>query len=143
MYVALRQPMINSPWTICQAMGDPSHPHGCSARLWRETVASGGMKKGDTAVSPFRRRRRTGRGGHAADRRPPLRRGRHQGAGQDLRLLRELRAGQPDPVLLRRAQRLVGESFLDIIKDMSPEAISTVDKISGVDSTAAPPGSSG
>jgi len=46
-------------------------------------------------------------------------------------------------VLLRRAQRLVGESFLDIIKDMSPEAISTVDKISGVDSTAAPPGSSG
>jgi len=45
----------------------------------------------------------------------------------------------PIPLLLRRAQRLVGKSFLDIIKDLSPEAISTIDKISGMDSTAAPP----
>jgi type VI secretion system protein ImpA len=37
----------------------------------------------------------------------------------------------PIPILLRRAQRLVSRSFLDIIRDMSPEALDKLSTISG------------
>ncbi len=37
----------------------------------------------------------------------------------------------PIPILLRRAQRLVSKSFLDIIRDMSPEALDKLSTISG------------
>ena len=37
----------------------------------------------------------------------------------------------PVPLLLKRAKRLVGKTFVDIIRDMTPEAMSAVDMISG------------
>ncbi len=37
----------------------------------------------------------------------------------------------PVPLLLRRAKRLVGKSFVDIIRDLSPDAISQVQMVSG------------
>lgn len=37
----------------------------------------------------------------------------------------------PVPLLLRRAQRLVSRSFMDIIRDLSPDAIEKIQEISG------------
>jgi type VI secretion system protein ImpA len=37
----------------------------------------------------------------------------------------------PVPLLVRRARRLVGMSFVDIIRDLSPDAISQVNVVSG------------
>jgi type VI secretion system protein ImpA len=37
----------------------------------------------------------------------------------------------PLPLLMRRAKRLVGKNFVDIIKDISPDAISQVENVSG------------
>jgi type VI secretion system protein ImpA len=41
----------------------------------------------------------------------------------------------PIPLLLRRAQRLVGKNFLEILTDLSPSAIEGVKVISGEDPT--------
>jgi type VI secretion system protein ImpA len=40
----------------------------------------------------------------------------------------------PAPLLIRRAQRLMGKSFMDIIRDLAPEGLSQVERIAGVDS---------
>jgi type VI secretion system protein ImpA len=37
----------------------------------------------------------------------------------------------PVPLLLKRAKRLVGKTFVDIIRDMTPDAMTQVDMISG------------
>jgi type VI secretion system protein ImpA len=42
----------------------------------------------------------------------------------------------PIPLLLKRARRLVGKSFTDIIQDMSPEAMTQIKVISGVSAVA-------
>lgn len=42
----------------------------------------------------------------------------------------------PIPILLRRAQRLVSKNFLDIIRDMSPEALDKLSTISGENLTS-------
>ncbi|MBX3364725.1 MAG: type VI secretion system protein TssA [Phycisphaeraceae bacterium] len=39
----------------------------------------------------------------------------------------------PLPMLLRRARRLVGKSFVDVVKDLSPDAINQLSVLSGVD----------
>ena len=39
----------------------------------------------------------------------------------------------PVPLLLRRAQRLVAKTFMDIVKDIAPEAIGQIKNISGLD----------
>lgn len=49
----------------------------------------------------------------------------------------------PVPLLLRRAQRLVSKSFLDVIKDVCPDAVSRVQLICGTSSSDAGEGSSG
>jgi type VI secretion system protein ImpA len=41
----------------------------------------------------------------------------------------------PVPILLRRAQRLIGMSFVDIIRDMAPDSMSRIDIISGENTT--------
>jgi type VI secretion system protein ImpA len=38
----------------------------------------------------------------------------------------------PIPLLLRRAQKLVDKNFLDVIRDVCPEAMGTVQAIGGV-----------
>ena len=38
----------------------------------------------------------------------------------------------PVPLLLRRAQKLVDKNFLDVIKDVCPESIGTVQAIGGI-----------
>ena len=37
----------------------------------------------------------------------------------------------PVPILIKRARRLVGKSFVDIIRDMTPDSMSNVDLIAG------------
>lgn len=39
----------------------------------------------------------------------------------------------PAPLLIRRAQRLMGKNFLDIIRDLAPDGLSEVERIAGVD----------
>jgi type VI secretion system protein ImpA len=39
--------------------------------------------------------------------------------------------GNPAPLLIERAKRLIGASFLDIINDLAPDAMNTVKQISG------------
>ncbi len=41
----------------------------------------------------------------------------------------------PVPLLIRRAKRLVGKSFVDIIRDISPDAINQVQMVSGEEGT--------
>ena len=43
----------------------------------------------------------------------------------------------PVPIILRRAQRLVGKNFWDILNDLSPSAVDTVKVISGTEGTPA------
>jgi type VI secretion system protein ImpA len=38
----------------------------------------------------------------------------------------------PLPLLLRRAQRLVGKSFLEIMKDVSPDGVKQVESLAGI-----------
>lgn len=40
----------------------------------------------------------------------------------------------PAPLLIRRAQRLMGKSFLEIIRDLAPDGLKDVERIAGVDS---------
>jgi type VI secretion system protein ImpA len=49
----------------------------------------------------------------------------------------------PVPLILRRAQRLVSKSFLDVIKDVCPDAVSRVQLICGTSGSEAGEGSSG
>ena len=37
----------------------------------------------------------------------------------------------PAPLLIRRAQRLMAMGFLDIMRDIAPEALGTVEQIAG------------
>jgi len=39
----------------------------------------------------------------------------------------------PVPLLLRRAERLVGKSFIEIVRDLSPDALSQLKTVAGVD----------
>jgi type VI secretion system protein ImpA len=40
----------------------------------------------------------------------------------------------PAPLLIRRAQRLMTKNFMDIIRDMAPDALGNIERIAGVDS---------
>jgi len=42
----------------------------------------------------------------------------------------------PVPLLLRRAQRLVNGSFVDIMRDLAPEALSQIEKVCGIEDNA-------
>jgi len=42
----------------------------------------------------------------------------------------------PVPLLLRRAQRLVSKNFVEVIQDLSPQAMQQIDLITGIDSSA-------
>ena len=50
-------------------------------------------------------------------------------------LLEQLVPGHPAPLLLKRAHRLLGMSFVDIIKDMAPGAMSDIERIVGAELT--------
>src|SRR5436190_1639945 len=41
----------------------------------------------------------------------------------------------PAPLLIRRAQRLMSKSFMDIIRDLAPDGLSQVEKIAGTGNT--------
>jgi len=38
----------------------------------------------------------------------------------------------PAPLLIRRAQRLINMSFMDIIRDMAPDSVSQVERLAGL-----------
>ena len=44
----------------------------------------------------------------------------------------------PVPLILRRAQRLVSKSFVEVIQDLSPDAMRQIELVAGVDSGAEP-----
>ena len=50
-----------------------------------------------------------------------------------IRLLEQLEPGHPAPLLLKRAHKLLGMSFVDIIKDMAPGAMSDIERIVGAE----------
>jgi type VI secretion system protein ImpA len=39
----------------------------------------------------------------------------------------------PAPLLIRRSQRLMTKSFIDIIRDLVPDGLSQVEKLAGTD----------
>lgn len=41
--------------------------------------------------------------------------------------------GHPAPLLMRRAERLLGKNFLDIIRDLSPGSLSDIERIAGLE----------
>jgi type VI secretion system protein ImpA len=45
--------------------------------------------------------------------------------------LEQTEPGNPAPLLIKRAQRLIGVSFLDIMSDLAPDALSTIENITG------------
>ena len=51
-------------------------------------------------------------------------------------LLEQLVPGHPAPLLLKRAHKLLGMSFVDIIKDMAPGAMSDIERIVGAELAA-------
>ena len=44
----------------------------------------------------------------------------------------------PAPLLIRRAQRLIGSDFLDIMRDMAPESLAQIEAIAGIKGPVAP-----
>ena len=48
-----------------------------------------------------------------------------------------LEPSSPVPLLLRRAQRLVGKGFLDIVRDLSPDVVKQIEALGGISSDAA------
>lgn len=49
------------------------------------------------------------------------------------RYYERIEPASPVPLLLKRAQRLVGKSFIDIVKDLTPDSISHLEGITGVE----------
>ena len=41
----------------------------------------------------------------------------------------------PAPLLIRRAQRLMSKSFIDIIRDLAPDGLKQVEKLAGIENT--------
>lgn len=50
-----------------------------------------------------------------------------------IRFMEKIEPSHPAPLLLKRADRLMGMSFFDIIKDMAPNAVSDIERIAGVE----------
>jgi len=48
-----------------------------------------------------------------------------------IRFMEALEPGHPAPLLLKRADRLLGMSFVEIIRDIAPAALSEVEKLAG------------
>ena len=48
-----------------------------------------------------------------------------------IRYLEQAEPGNPAPLLIKRAQRLIGVSFLDIMSDLAPDSLSTIENITG------------
>jgi type VI secretion system protein ImpA len=50
---------------------------------------------------------------------------------QVITFLEKSEPGNPAPLLIKRAQRLIGMNFIDIINDLAPDALNTVQHIAG------------
>jgi type VI secretion system protein ImpA len=48
-----------------------------------------------------------------------------------IRYLEQSEPGNPAPLLIKRAKRLIGVSFLDIMADLAPDALSSIENITG------------
>jgi type VI secretion system protein ImpA len=55
------------------------------------------------------------------------------------RFLERYEPSNPAPLFIRRAQRLIGSDFLDIMRDMAPESLAHIELITGRRDSAAPP----
>jgi len=45
--------------------------------------------------------------------------------------LEQTEPGNPAPLLIKRAQRLIGVSFLEIMSDLAPDALGSIENITG------------
>lgn len=50
-----------------------------------------------------------------------------------IRFIEKIEPSHPAPLLLKRAHRLLGMGFVDIIKDMAPSGLSEIEKIAGAE----------
>lgn len=55
----------------------------------------------------------------------------HKALDMIIRYYEKSEPSSPVPLLIKRAKRLVGKSFVDIIRDISPDAMSQVQMVSG------------
>ena len=52
-----------------------------------------------------------------------------------IRVIERLEPSHPAPLLLKRAERLLGMGFFEIIKDMAPNALSDIERIAGTEAS--------
>jgi type VI secretion system protein ImpA len=77
-------------------------------------------------------------GGHAASARAPAVRGEIQSRQDALLMLdrvihylQQSEPGNPAPLLIERAKKLIGVSFLEIIQNLAPNALDTIETVTG------------
>ena len=59
-----------------------------------------------------------------------------QSLDQVIHFLEQTEPGNPAPLLIARAKRLIGVSFLDIINNLAPDAMSTIENVTGARANA-------
>ena len=103
--------------TVCQATVTAANPEAAQAA---EAEADGNAAPGATraAGGPMR--------GEISTRQDAL-----QMLDKVIAFLEKTEPGNPAPMLIKRAKRLVGVSFIDIMNDLAPDAINSIQNITG------------
>ena len=103
--------------TVCQATVTAANPEAAQAA---EAEADGNAAPGAAraAGSPMR--------GEISTRQDAL-----QMLDKVIAFLEKTEPGNPAPMLIKRAKRLVGVSFIDIMNDLAPDAINSIQNITG------------
>ena len=103
--------------TVCQATVTAANPEAAQAA---EAEADGTAAPGAAraAVGPMR--------GEISTRQDAL-----QMLDKVIAFLEKTEPGNPAPMLIKRAKRLVGVSFIDIMNDLAPDAINSIQNITG------------
>jgi type VI secretion system protein ImpA len=52
-----------------------------------------------------------------------------------IRYLEQTEPGNPAPLLIARAKKLIGVSFLEIMADLAPNALDTIEAVTGKQTT--------
>ena len=103
--------------TVCQATVTAANPQAAEAA---EAEADGNIAPGAAraAGGPMR--------GEISTRQDAL-----QMLDKVIAFLEKTEPGNPAPMLIKRAKRLVGVSFIDIMNDLAPDAINSIQNITG------------
>ena len=106
--------------TVCQATVTAANPQAAEAAEAAEAEADGNVAPGAAraAGSPMR--------GEISTRQDAL-----QMLDKVIAFLEKTEPGNPAPMLIKRAKRLVGVSFIDIMNDLAPDALNSIQNITG------------